>query len=271
MLSSISRKIDTAGKIVTTFSPASLPEYLKYSRNIPGKPRGNGLLRLGNGLVFRVRPGTLDAYIVLEVFGRKVYARDADLLRGSRTILDIGAHIGTFTIQAASMCPSATVYSFEPVEGNHQLLRENLELNNIRNVRLFKNAVAGKEERRHFYVKSSNNSSRLSLLAGEKEENFRKAAIETTTLANVLRENGIKAVDFMKMDVEGAEYEILFSTPAEVLRKIRYLVMEWHTPAGQGPGVQGIAGFLRKNNFSVEYESYPGAVSGILYARNLGL
>ena len=52
--------------------------------------------------------------------------------------------------------------------------------------------------------------------------------IACTTLSDFLQEQQIGTLDLLKMDVEGSEWEILFSTPLSVLRSIRHIVLEYH-------------------------------------------
>ncbi len=271
MFNCLQRKMGTLKKIITVFSPLSFFEYLRYSHKTFFKPTKNGLLRLNNGLTFSVRPGTLDAYILLEIFGDRIYLRDLDALKRSKRIMDVGAHIGSFTIQAASLCPEATVFSFEPVEDNFNLLKSNIELNKIQNIRFFKKGISSKTGNQSFYVKLTNDSSRLSLRADEREENFRKITIETLSLQEAIKQNHLNTIDFLKMDVEGAEYDILFSTPPEIIKKIRYLAMEWHVLKNSKFGVKDIVDLLRKNNFYVVYEPSSNSISGMLYAKNLNI
>ena len=55
-------------------------------------------------------------------------------------------------------------------------------------------------------------------------------AVPSTTLNDIFLDNKIEHCDFLKIDCEGAEYEILFSAPKELFSKIEKIVMECHTP-----------------------------------------
>ena len=53
-------------------------------------------------------------------------------------------------------------------------------------------------------------------------------AIRCTTLADLLNEQRLETVDYLKMDIEGSEWEVLFSTPATVLRHFSHIQLEYH-------------------------------------------
>jgi FkbM family methyltransferase len=71
----------------------------------------------------------------------------------------------------------------------------------------------------------------LSSLADHGEA-LRTFAVQAVTLENIISGSGFPYVDFLKMDIEGAELEVLNSTPAAVLQKIRNAVIECHPGAG---------------------------------------
>lgn len=82
----------------------------------------------GASLSLLVRPGTIDDYVVREVV--KTY-RIADLVERYRsqpsvTIVDIGGHIGSFSVIMATLLPQAVVDVFEPVAANFAVLQQNI-------------------------------------------------------------------------------------------------------------------------------------------------
>jgi FkbM family methyltransferase len=93
--------------------------------------------------VFRVRPGTSDKLVVFETFGLRAYDDRRHRLEDQRVIVDIGAHIGDFSIYCARKAPAASIYAFEPWAPNFRLLVENLRLNGIDNVTAINQAMAG--------------------------------------------------------------------------------------------------------------------------------
>ena len=73
--------------------------------------------RMRNGIRLMDATGTLAGTIAV-VFVRREYGR----LRNLRTIVDIGANMGSFSVYAANSCPEADIYCYEPVPGNFEVL-----------------------------------------------------------------------------------------------------------------------------------------------------
>jgi hypothetical protein len=71
------------------------------------------------------------------------------------------------------------------------------------------------------------------------------------TLKSVLDEHGIDTVDLLKIDCEGGEYSILSSTPANVFRRIRRIVFEYHEIDGFAPRLKSVKEYLRDNGYRI--------------------
>lgn len=246
---------------------ASLPTLLRGVRNWPLLP---ALLlrwpvsapvldvRAAGGLRFRVR-SFMDAWIIKETCLDRDYERLGAALQPDWTVVDIGAGLGDFTVYAARRCPRGQVYAYEPFPESFALLQENLRLNGLSNVRAYPQAVGGAA------------AGALSLYTTGAAVQHRTAGaaagpavvVESLTLAAVLAE--LPRCDLLKLDVEGAEYEILF-TAGEALSKVRRLSMEVHD------GVTGhtradLAQFLRERGFRVNLYPNPAhAQLGFLFA-----
>jgi FkbM family methyltransferase len=180
-----------------------------------------GTLILRDGSKFRIRPKTSDRATINEVFIAKPYTPDQSFaIAEGDHILDIGANIGAFTVYAARIAKEeGIVYSVEPVASNFSALEENVKLNNLRNVRLLRAAVGG--HKGFATIESRGSSSSVVWHSG----GFRDR-VKQITLRSLVDQ--IRRVDLLKMDCEGAEYDILLSTNTECLRSIRRIAMEYH-------------------------------------------
>ena len=165
-------------------------------------------VKLASGPLIILRQGTLDDRILHEIWIEKVY--DKRLQSTDEIIVDIGAHIGLFTLFAAAKCPNAKVFCFEPDPDNFQLLMENIKLNNLATrIRAFKIGLSGKSGKRVMHVSESENTGNRSII--DSYTNEHTIEIETLTLSEVYRQCDISHIDFLKVDVENAEAEILLS------------------------------------------------------------
>lgn len=117
-------------------------------------------------------------------------------------VLDIGAHIGYYTLLFASLVGrDGGVIAFEPDPTNFRLLEKNVAENGHTNVTLAQKAIAEKSDRRLLYRSSSNSGDhRLVPPPGEREV----VEVECAALDEFL-EGDSRRIDFIKMDIQGAE------------------------------------------------------------------
>jgi FkbM family methyltransferase len=182
--------------------------------------------RLRQGAVFMVTGGTGALQIINEIWMLRQYFRKGFLLVGDNyEIIDIGANIGVFSIYAASSAKNVKVFSYEPVEKNFDNLTENVAINGYSGqIKAFREAVAARRGRKKIYL-SRNGDGNHSFLRKNLPESRKVSCV---TLSDIIENNGIDRCDLLKLDVEGAEYEILLAAPAEVFGKISSICLEFH-------------------------------------------
>ena len=222
------------------------PEYLT---NYALRKRRPATYTLRNGFRLADGTGTLAGTIAV-VFVRHEYGRlDPDY----RTIVDIGANMGCFTVFAAKECPQARILSFEPEQNNFQYLTQNIQTNALENrITAFRCAVAREGGTREIAIDASPLHTLLITPGGRKVQK-----VQCTTIRDIMRESGLERIDFMKMNCEGAEYEILGDCSQEDLARIRRLRIEYHNfDTGQRNG-KALAALLEKSGFQIErYTTY---------------
>jgi FkbM family methyltransferase len=131
-----------------------------------------------------------------------------DTVKPSMVVIDIGAHVGYFTLLAAKNTgTTGKVYSFEPEPNNHDLLTKNIEINEYQNIVATKMAVSDRTGSSELYL-TALDSGRHSLFHHNLPEQG-SAAVETTTLDFFLESQGWPQIDLIKIDVEGAEATVL--------------------------------------------------------------
>ena len=214
-----------------------------------------------DGLRFRTR-SAMDVWSLKETILDDYYERYGFTIEEGWTVIDIGGGIGDFTIQAACRHPQNRVFAFEPTPSSFSLLQENLKLNQVANARIFPAAVW-----------SSNSDVVIDTGAGEpvqftSEELRRdsgpipgKVVVPGLSLASVFEETGIQTCNLMKLDCEGAEYEILFNAPEDLLNRIERIVMEYHDNAVEYTH-EDMARFLTEKGYHVDV--FPNVVHAYL-------
>ena len=181
-------------------------------------------LILRDGTQYLIRARLNDIGKISSIYIRKEYDRYIDKIRDNAIVIDIGAHIGVFSIYAQRLAKNVIVYSYEPFDESFGLLQNNIRINKLeRGIYAFNIGVGARRGIRKLFIDRRN-------LGGNSMfyETEEYVQIDTVSLKDVFDENNIKICDFLKMDCEGAEYEILFNTPREYIDRIMSITMEYH-------------------------------------------
>ncbi len=235
------------------------PVYLLHYLGRTGRP-ARYLLRDGRVLVDE--PGTLAGTFAV-VFIRREYGVFRDL----RTIVDIGANMGTFAVYAAGLCPQARILCVEPEPRNYARLQEHLRMNNLSDrVTALPLAIGGRAGPRRLALRDSPVHS---LIAEQSDAQFLE--VPCTTLPELLRENGMTQVDLLKINCEGMEYEILETLTAADVAGIDRIRMEYHNLDGGRRNGPAARARLEELGFHIERYSRYRDSSGFIWARREGV
>ena len=199
--------------------------------------RSPGLCQIAfrNGLDIAYRPEKEDWEAVKEVMLDGVYRYTLQYLRAQTEalpIFDLGANIGLFSLRAAQCAPESAIHAYEPAPRNFELLETNQKLNSrlAGRVELHREAVGGRTRQAKFYYEEQ--ATQASKLMHEPDGQG-GIWVSVRALAEIVRTIPGECA-LMKIDVEGAEFEIFQDTPSEIWDKIRAISLEIHRdPAGQ--------------------------------------
>jgi FkbM family methyltransferase len=218
---------------------------------------------LRNGIRYAARRNSGDIASILDIWSKRIYSPAGFDIHVGDNVIDIGAHSGVFAIYAAEKAVRGTVYAFEPIQDNYELMEKNIALNNKGNVVPLRMAVAGSTGSQEIFLSSNDLAHSLheTLL---RESVVGSHKVETISLEEVLQRFCPNGVDMLKMNCEGAEYEILLNCPVELLRGIGRMAIQYHN-IDDKLNVRVLKELLQSNGFSVEIRP-PGEYS-ILYAR----
>ncbi len=219
-------------------------------------------IRLRSGLRFAIGHSS-DAWTLIQIMGRNDYRiRDTERWR---TVIDIGANIGTFAVLAARAAPEARVYCYEPSADTCRLLRTNLALNGVEGrVSVNQYAVAGAAGAVQLESPPQSSMRRVRRTGGGTDANT--VVVEAVTLATVFEQHAIARCDFLKVDCEGAEYEILRACPGIVLDRVDRIALEFHEWE-PGQDHRELAALLAAQGFRVEHAYDPlDRETGYLFA-----
>ena len=177
--------------------------------------------QLRHGPAIRTKEG-VDAVTLYGVFVRQDYGE----VQGDAVVIDLGAHIGIYSVFCASQARNAKVYAYEPVLENFRQLQENIQKNGLESrIHPFRLGVAGSKGKRQLHV--GQGSPFHSFYAGSLTTD-QLVEIDAVTLQDCFLQNGIKECDILKLDCEGAEFECLYETPPQILGRIKNIRLEYH-------------------------------------------
>ena len=161
------------------------------------------------------------------------YNFDSIDFKDGDVVIDIGGNIGMVSIYLAKKYPFLKIYAFEPVKQNYENFLKNIELNNINKdiIKVFNLAIT--KDRRDVILTSPFDNSGASNIYN----NFRGSgniisnndiSIKSITFDDIFANNNILKCKLLKIDCEGAEYEILYSANVENLKNCEYMRAEFH-------------------------------------------
>jgi FkbM family methyltransferase len=165
-------------------------------------------------------------------------------------IVDVGAHIGYYTLLFAKFAgPSGHVVSFEPSVANFALLKKNVELNHLPNVQLFHEAVYSRTGDLTINVPEDvHNSGNASICHLERSKPLQVKAI---TLDSFCASSNF-CPDFLKMDVEGSEYDVLLGGREVIAQSRPKMLVELHHFDGNA-ALNPVPDLLRKWAYDVQW------------------
>jgi len=193
------RFLQNAGRLLT--SPKMTLQYAQWNwdrlchqpheRKLPGKLRVRGFRNFSEYWTFSP-PDSCEFRLLQRIAA------------SAKVIVDIGANLGSFTLTLARLAPQARIFSFEPAPTTYRILDENIRLNALGNISLQMQAVCEKVGTVQFTdaaLSPGNNS----IFRAAEHSNCPTVDVPATTLDQFCRGQSIEAIDFLKIDAEGAE------------------------------------------------------------------
>ena len=182
-------------------------------------------------------------------------------------VLDCGANMGMFAIRLAVAAPGITVHCFEPAASARSRLHANLAANNLLgHAAIHPLAIAGHCGSVVLYHTWA--SGHRSIFAYDRVLSGAGEECECVDLNRAVEMCNADRIDLLKIDVEGAEIEILEAASDATLSAVRRVVVEYHEHIRPGRG-QRVLERLRECNFRKIAAVPPlsaGKVSGLIFA-----
>jgi FkbM family methyltransferase len=184
-------------------------------------------LMLRGGLEIHHGQGDSPLYIFKEIFVEECYTR-SNFFRPRRwhTVLDLGANIGSFAIYLQWRARGIRVHCFEPAEETRNRLEQNIRINNLdKHVSVYPLAVSDRPG--VAYLKQARKTGVRSLFENKHSIGVGEE-VECISLQQALDQCGVDRVDFLKVDVEGAEIEVFEGACGRIWNRIERVALEFH-------------------------------------------
>ncbi len=218
-------------------------------------------LYLKNGLKIKLRTKSTDLQAFANVWILKEYEIEGFEIRENDLIIDIGGHVGLFALYASLRCLKGKIISIEPHPKNFSLLKENMNNNNFLKTRLVNKAITNSNEGIKLFIDSLDDSAHS--IYGMGKESIQ---IKSITLSNIMSENNFSKCDFLKIDCEGAEFEIMQSLSDEEVLKIEKICLEYHLKGNSLSSLDKLRNRLERIGYYVNIKSTNDFL-GMLYAK----
>jgi FkbM family methyltransferase len=212
----------------------SLNTYLqaKKNRNSAGSTRVNGIK-------FSYAAGNIFLAMYQDIFVNKIYNFTNDI-NEPKLILDCGANIGIASIYFARRYSNAKIIAFEPDEKNLKIFEANVSDNNLKNVSIIKKAIWINNDGVAF---DSGNDLRSKI---DNSNNKTAVLTKTQRLQEILQNED--SIDFLKLDIEGAEMLVIEDCKDEIY-KIKKMFIEYHSDPKTPQELHKILQILTNANF----------------------
>ncbi len=141
--------------------------------------------------------------------------------RGKRQVfLDIGANIGSYTLKLKQIFPKSEIHAFEPIPSTYRQLERNIAVNNPEHVFTYNLALSDHNGK----LIMRNDLDTGNYIEKTKKKNT--SEVRTMKLDDFIKKEGIKRIDVMKCDVEGAELLVLNGAKKSLQKWMPILVLE---------------------------------------------
>jgi FkbM family methyltransferase len=182
-------------------------------------------------------------------------------------VVDIGAHVGYFSIYSSINAKNGKIFAFEPYSKSFEVLKKNLEINQITNVIPQNLGVTKESGTSTLYFKKNYAIGNSIYKNTDSDSNIE---IKTISLQDIIKNNSLQRINILKLDCEGAEYQILLNLDHQTLEKIDKIVSEIH-PRIENFKIKDVKEFLTIKGFDVRIIHPLNNISEglvMLYAKN---
>lgn len=182
-----------------------------------------------SGLRFLVR-NRMDIWVIKETCIDRDYERCGVPLEDGWNVIDVGAGIGDFSVLAAHASPRGAVHAYEPFPGSFALLQRNIGLNGVANVTAFEEAISGPQTELFLDLSDVAEVRHVTRRVDDTTHppSGRRLNVSSITLKEAIARLPGSRCHLLKLDCEGAEFDIILASDDASWEAVDRVVGEYH-------------------------------------------
>jgi len=223
------------------------------------------ILVLKNSCRFKVR-SLMDAWIIKETCLDRDYETNGVPIQDGWTVIDIGAGLGDFAVCTGYEHPNCQIHAYQPAPESMALLKENIALNAVKNIQAHQIAVGATtvEMTLHATGEAVQYTTPASTVSGQSAG---AVTVPGLSLDAIFKAEKLTHCDFVKLDCEGCEFDVLLRATPDTLGKIDHICLEYHDTFTEFSH-DDLTRHLQQQGFTVKVTPNPvHKYLGILYAK----
>lgn len=178
-----------------------------------------------------LRRNTSDIPAFQAIFAHKEYEVELGFI--PRTIIDVGANIGLASVYFANRYKEARIISIEPEQSNFDCLQRNIKM--YKRIKACKNALSNQSKQiLNILDNGHGNWGFMTAAMDASDGKAIEGLVETISVEDIMKQNGIEYIDILKIDIEGAEKTVFENNYEYWLPRTRCLMIELHDRLNPG-------------------------------------
>jgi FkbM family methyltransferase len=216
---------------------------------------GRGLRKKINGFFLRLPTRYINYFP--ETYEQENFLFLQRQVKAGDKVLDIGAHIGLFSVIAAQLVgKNGKVYAFEPAAETNSLLKQTVAINKLESiVETYQEAMGEKSGKATFYVSAVKGDNSNSTVSYKDDRKLFAMEVNMLSIDDFVKAKNLDKLSFIKIDVEGAEYDTLRGAE-NTLRNLQpacILAIHPEPIAAKGDSLENIYDLVSSSNYHIYY------------------
>ena len=176
---------------------------------------------------------------------------------------DVGANVGYFSFVVSQLNQNSKVYSFDPLPDNVRIFDEHLRINRSENIELLPIAISNMDGEVNFTI--GENLAANTYMNSDNPEllDSHRICVEARSIDSFVKERGITCIHVLKIDVEGAEFDVLLGAAESIIRFKPIILLATHEPFVAGVEGNCLDILLKKFGYRCSEDDYYEKTNGL--------